>query len=212
MTSYINNYNSTNVALDDTEVFEGGASDVNRFHGIQVTCVTDQNGLLTIEWSNDLTNWDFVKEHPVVASTSFDCTEQNLGRYVKVSLENNSGANQTFLRLHTRFVNEIPNKNQNQQVYVSSTLWDNELVADEQSTESVDLLNTDGRVDIIGSASTSGTINIELSHDDTTFVQSANSISVVSGHFHGSLTTSCRYLRCTLDGSSNTLTLVVNAK
>ncbi len=210
MTSYINNYNSTTIALADTEVFEGSASDVNRFHGVQITCITDQNGLLTIEWSNDLTNWDFVKEHQVLGGVAFDCTEQNLGRYVKVSLENNSGSNQTFLRLHTRFLNDLPDKTP--QPYVSSILWDNVAVEDDESSPSIDLLTTEGRVDFLGSASSSGTINIELSHDNTNFIKSSNSLTVVPGDFHGSLITSCRYLRCTLDGSTNTLTLIASAK
>ena len=95
--------NNSNQLLTDTSIFEGYAENVINFASINVSCITDQNGLLYTEFSHDGTNWDHTETHTLVASTTFHVQVLVRAKYYRVRVENNSGSDQTYLRLQSKF-------------------------------------------------------------------------------------------------------------
>jgi len=63
---------------------------------------------LYLEWSPDNTNWDISTRYEVLASVGYVAHENVQSRYFRVRLENNSGSDQTELRLHTLYNESVP--------------------------------------------------------------------------------------------------------
>jgi hypothetical protein len=210
MTSFIDNSNSSNRPLDDGTSFIGSPGNTNKYQGSLITCKTDQNAVLTVEWSDDLEHWDFSSSHAILADVAFKTLEQNLGTFIKVSLENDSGSDQTYLRLITRFVNDVPDAIVD--TYTSTSLWDDQLIVNTNFTTTVDLINTNGNIDLFGSVSDAGTLDIQVSDDDVAWFNAYQINATTACDFHARLETACRFLRCVYSGLDNTITLNVNAK
>jgi hypothetical protein len=97
---------ATTTALDDTESWNSGWVDTNGYSGIKVAVKTDQNGTFTVQWSPDGTNTDstltrYYRTSQIEAPHKFE----NMRRYVKITVNNNSGSNQTYLRVQGALTN-----------------------------------------------------------------------------------------------------------
>jgi hypothetical protein len=101
--------NSTATLLNAAAVFTGTSEDVTRYDSVIVACKTDQNGTLTVEFSNDGTNWDSVltryyRTTQIEAPHRFTVSR----KYVRVTFTNTSASNQTYLRIQTMFGAKTP--------------------------------------------------------------------------------------------------------
>lgn len=211
MSSLIDTSNSTTEPLENGSTFNGSPRKISDlYQGSLITCKTDQNGILTVEWSDDLIHWDFSATHNIAAGIPYKCQEQNLGTFIKVSLENNSGSDQTYLRLMTRFISDIPDANVD--TFTSQILWSGQLIVNTNYTPTIDLLNTNGNVDLFGNLSDSGALTIQVSDDDNDWYNAYVINASSSGNIHARIETACRFLRCVYAGPDNTITLICNAK
>jgi hypothetical protein len=122
--NFISTVNSTDVALNASDVFTGTAEDVSQFQSVIVAVKTDQDGTYTIQFSNDGTNWDSVltryyRTAQIEPPHRFTITR----RYCRVVFTNTSASNQTYLRLQTVFGDKqdlnIPNDSNMSQDYDS---------------------------------------------------------------------------------------------
>lgn len=95
--------NTTFTPLNNGETFTGTA-ELNKYSDVMVYVSTDQNGILYAEFSQDGTNWD--------TSLSFNYNTERINpphvlvkgfRFFRVRFTNNSGSNQTYLRLSTYY-------------------------------------------------------------------------------------------------------------
>lgn len=86
-------------ALDDTETFTGEWHATSGFVSLVVACLADQGGSGTVQFSSNASDIDEEITFTVTANTSFVNIYKLTRSYVRVKLENDSGANQTFLRL-----------------------------------------------------------------------------------------------------------------
>lgn len=93
--------NSSSTPLNAGVTFTGVAKDVILYNSLIVSCKTDQNGTLYVDFSTDGTNWD--------STITFD-SQANLNevhgvtvskKYARIRFTNTSASNQTFFRLQT---------------------------------------------------------------------------------------------------------------
>lgn len=214
MSSYLDNANSTTSPLLDGDTFYGSSNNINKYQGVLVTCKTDQSGLLSIAWSNDLSNFDHVASHPVTGGTAFYVVKQNLGTYVKVSFENNSGVNQTYLRLYTRYVNDVPDgvSVTIDPIFIRSQLWNNYSITNGTTSDSVELTGA-SMFDIFGTCTGACILLVQVSDDDAVFYDSSFSLVCNAGDIHGSITLASKYVRIWYQGfGTETITLFLHAK
>jgi hypothetical protein len=93
--------NSTNTPLNNNATFTGTATDVVSYPSVVVACRTDQKGLLYVDFSPDGTNWDSTLTFVVATNTNEVHRITVTRKYFRVRFFNNSGSNQTYLRLQT---------------------------------------------------------------------------------------------------------------
>ena len=95
--------NNSVTPLNDGVTFVG-IGELNNYQDVMIQVATDQNGVLYCEFSTDNVNWD--------TSLSFQYNTNRINpphvfvkgvRYFRVRFENNSGSNQTYLRLNTYY-------------------------------------------------------------------------------------------------------------
>lgn len=94
--------NSTTTPLNNNQTFTG-TSDLNLYPEVLVVCYTDQSGILYVEFSQDGTNWDSSLSFNVAATTNEIHRFIKGNRYFRVRFTNDSGANQTYLRIASYF-------------------------------------------------------------------------------------------------------------
>lgn len=99
--------NSSATLLNAGATFTGTGEDVTQYDSVVVAVKTDQDGTLTVQFSNDNTNWDSVltkyyRTTQVEPPHRFTITR----RYCRVTFQNTSASNQTYLRLQTTFGNK----------------------------------------------------------------------------------------------------------
>lgn len=100
---YRSTKNSSSDPLDVGATFTGVA-ELNDFPEMLVQVATDQDGLLTIELSDDGTNWDTVLRYNYVVGNINPAHRIVKGiRYARTTFQNTSGIAQTELRLHCSF-------------------------------------------------------------------------------------------------------------
>lgn len=111
--------NSTNDALDNGETFTGSGVNVAEYGTVTVGVKTDQSGTLYMEFSPDCINWDSSLSFAVAASTNEVHRLTVTRPCYRTRFTNDSGSNQTYLRLTTILGNHppltSPLKNQAQQ-------------------------------------------------------------------------------------------------
>lgn len=93
--------NSSTTPLAGAATFTG-TGEQNFYPDVGVSCITDADGTLYFDFSNDGTNWDSSQSFSVAASTHEFHTSVKLGRYFRVRFINGSSA-QSYLRLYTYF-------------------------------------------------------------------------------------------------------------
>lgn len=93
--------NSSSTLLANSATFTGTGTDVLQFGSVIISAYTDQDGLLLVEFSSDGANWDISDSNAVVANTAKVVTSVVKARYFRVRFTNNSGSDQTFLRLQS---------------------------------------------------------------------------------------------------------------
>lgn len=100
---------STTTALDNGQTFTGAWVDVAGHDSVIIAIATDQNGTYQLQFSPDGTNADST------LSWAYDTTRINAPkrltitrRYVRVVFTNDSGSNQTYLRLQTLVGSKAP--------------------------------------------------------------------------------------------------------
>lgn len=100
---YRSTKNSSSDPLDVGATFTGIA-ELNDFPEMLVQVATDQDGLLTIELSDDGTNWDTVLRYNYVVGNINPAHRIGKGtRYSRVTFQNTSSIAQTELRIHTSY-------------------------------------------------------------------------------------------------------------
>lgn len=96
--------NSSTTALNNGQTFTGAWEDVISFDSLTVAVATDQNGVLTIEYSPDASNVDStLTRYYNTSLINPPHRFTNTRGYVRVKFENNSGSNQTYFRLQTLY-------------------------------------------------------------------------------------------------------------
>lgn len=220
MTSYLDRNNSKSTLLLDGEIYYGNPTNVDRFQGVIVSLKTDQNGVLTLYWSNDMENWDFTSVHNVTGGTPLVVTKQNQGSYFKISVENDSGNDQTYLRVHARFVNDVPDlDNVTMNVsgniatipVVESTLWDSDTVLADAVSASVNTQYV-SKINVIGAVDAACDLVMQQSHNNISWVDSQWTLSLAgSGDFSADVTTHSKYIRFSISAGA-TVTLHVYGK
>jgi len=105
--SFYNRLNRSSTPLASNGLFLGSGEYTEKV-GVLVTCFTDRACVLTMEWSTDNENYDFGDSINVQANTPVYAHRRNQAMYFRVRLQNGSVGAQTFLRLHTRFVDDVP--------------------------------------------------------------------------------------------------------
>lgn len=91
--------NSTVTPLNDGQSFEG-SWEFNAYPDMMFVCYTDQDCTLTVTFSPDGFNEDSILSYTISAGINEIHTLVKGPRYMKVTLSNSSGSNQTELRLY----------------------------------------------------------------------------------------------------------------
>lgn len=102
--NFVSVLNSTTTLLTNGSVFTGAWEDVSDYNSVMVAAKTDQNGTFTVEFSPDGVNQDstltrYYRTGQIEAPHRFTITRS----YCRVVFTNDSGSDQTYLRLQTTF-------------------------------------------------------------------------------------------------------------
>jgi len=100
--------NSTEVKLDNGQTFTGQWDEALEFPSVVLACKTDQSGVLYIDFSTNETDVDSTLTFNVTANTNEVHRITVTRAYFRVRFTNNSGSNQTFLRLQTLTGSQAP--------------------------------------------------------------------------------------------------------
>lgn len=94
--------NSTATPLNAGQTFTG-TGELNNLPDVAVSCVTDQDGTLYMEFSSNGTNWD--SSISVTLRPGLHEFHKNIkgSRYFRARVTNTSASNQTYLRLHVSY-------------------------------------------------------------------------------------------------------------
>jgi hypothetical protein len=98
--------NTSIIALNNGSTFTGTAEQ-NHFPDVFVVCKTDQSGILYFDFSVDGINFETFPSAGFAVSANIQEVHKAIkaSRYFRVRFTNNSGSNQTFLRLYTYYGN-----------------------------------------------------------------------------------------------------------
>lgn len=104
----VDSNNSTTTPLNNNTTFTGTGTDVSAYPSVVVACLTDQNGILYVDFSPNNTNWDSTLSFTLTANVNEVHRITVTRRYYRARVFNNSGANQTFLRFQTLLGSQTP--------------------------------------------------------------------------------------------------------
>lgn len=99
--STVSTSNSTATALAASATFTGTSEDVTGYTSVICAALTDQDGILYMEFSTDNTNWDSSLAFNVFANTNEIHRLTITRKYFRIRFTNTSSSAQTFLRLQT---------------------------------------------------------------------------------------------------------------
>lgn len=99
---YVSLDNSSSTSLTNTGVYTGSWEDVSGYDSVTVAVKTDQNGTFSVQFSSDGVNQDstltrYYRTNQIEAPHRFTITR----KYFRVVFTNDSGSDQTFLRLQS---------------------------------------------------------------------------------------------------------------
>lgn len=92
---------SSTATLNSSATFTGTGTDVSAHPSVVVSCLTDQDGTLYVEFSTDNTNWDSSLPFSVVAGTNETHRITVTRKYFRARFTNTSASNQTYFRLQS---------------------------------------------------------------------------------------------------------------
>lgn len=100
----LSKYNTTTTPLNNGETFTG-EWEINGLPDVGVSCQTDQSGTLYFDFSNDGTNVNTFPSNGFSVSAGIHefHTAVKLPRQFRIRFVNNSGSNQTYLRIYTYY-------------------------------------------------------------------------------------------------------------
>lgn len=100
--------NSTSTPLNNAQTFTGTGELSWYYPSVTLTVATDQSGILYGEFSTDGTNWDTSTSWNITGGISETHRVTTTGVYYRTRFLNNSGVNQTFLRISTIYGAQVP--------------------------------------------------------------------------------------------------------
>jgi len=100
-------YNNTFVPLNAGQSWEGKSESISKFTVASVSCITDVSGILHLYFSLNNNNFDFIKTYTLKPNEPFIINQKVEGKWFKAKVINNSGINQTYLRLTTTYKEDI---------------------------------------------------------------------------------------------------------
>jgi len=100
-------YNNTFVPLNAGQSWEGKSESISKFTVASVSCITDVSGILHLYFSLNNNNFDFIKTYELKPDEPFIINQKVEGKWFKAKVTNNSGINQTYLRLTTTYKEDI---------------------------------------------------------------------------------------------------------
>ena len=100
-------YNNTFVPLNAGQSWEGKSESISKFTVASVSCITDTSGTLHLYFSLNNNNFDFIKTYTLRPNEPFIINQKVEGKWFKAKVINNSGINQTYLRLTTTYKEDI---------------------------------------------------------------------------------------------------------
>jgi hypothetical protein len=98
---YISSVNSTQAPLGIEETFTG-IGELSPHHDVLVTCKSDADGMMHVDFGITKDEYDITCSFPIVAGIGVDHILEKGSRYCRVRLVNGDTA-QTYLRLQTEF-------------------------------------------------------------------------------------------------------------
>lgn len=98
---FVDSGNSSTATLASAATFTGTGKDVLFYTSVVVSCLTDKNGTLYIEFSPDNTNWDSSLSFSVAAGTNEVHRLSVTRKYFRVRFTNTSASSQTYFRLQS---------------------------------------------------------------------------------------------------------------
>lgn len=100
-TSGVVSSNSSTTPLGIGGIFLGSYFDTSRHTSVSFACVTDQNGTIDIETSDDASTIIRTTTVAITANVPFYISQTPIGRYLRLRFTNTSGVDQTSFRLQT---------------------------------------------------------------------------------------------------------------
>lgn len=224
--SLYNRLNRSNTPLEINGEYLGQGENTVKV-GVLVSCHTDRASVLTLEWSPDNNNFDFTEELTVQANVPFNVHRRNLATYFRVRLVNGAIGAQTFLRLHSRFVDDVPEdvlEDINLKITACNTnscnvavtpiigshgnLWNNVNVASNVVSNTVDCQYVNNLC-IFGNRSDGfNPMYINISQDNTNWYNTGTGI-YANGDFYTTIQVPARYVR--LETSNAAVDVVTTA-
>ena len=98
----VSNANSSVSALNNAATFTGQFEECHHYPCVHISLITDQSGVLYIDFSNDETNINTTDSFNITASSFTEKLVSSRNRYFRVRFLNNSGSSQTYIRLETK--------------------------------------------------------------------------------------------------------------
>jgi hypothetical protein len=97
----VDDNNSSVAPLNNGATFTGTATEVSAYPSVVFAVKTDTTGLAYVDFSPDGTNWDSTLTFKIAANTNEVHRITVTRKYFRIRVFNNSGSNQTYLRLQS---------------------------------------------------------------------------------------------------------------
>ena len=104
----IDTNNSTSSPLNNNNTYTGTWVDCSAYASIVFHTITDKSGTLYIDFSSNASNTDRTISYDVIASTSEVHRVSVICKYYRIRFTNNSGSNQTYIRLQSLLGSQNP--------------------------------------------------------------------------------------------------------
>ena len=165
----VSTVNSTTTPLAASTTFTGTSEDVSSYASISIICKSDVAGTLTLQFSNDGTNWDVVNTYIVSGGTGLDFVKVVTAKYYRVTYINGATP-QTYFRLQSiaHVSKSVPPIAQNAISAVSTTNSTNSvLLASASFTGTSEDVSTYSSVVVTMYSDQAGSCLIQQSSDGT---------------------------------------------
>jgi len=100
--SKTDNNNSSNIVLNNGQVFTGTYTETTGYNSLIITILSDKDGDIQLYFSDDGTNISFTYNYTYYANQQYINNLETIKKYYKIKFTNSSGSNQTSFSLYTR--------------------------------------------------------------------------------------------------------------